>query len=117
MEQVLAKGGALGLAPEGRLGTQEGTIGELQEGAAFLSRRTGAPLVPVGATGTLELWLWKKLTLRVGRPIYPDEFEGDSRERGRVMTDRLARELRALLPGDEQVPRFKLLSRFLTRLF
>lgn len=117
MEAVLKRGGALGMAPEGELGKQEGTIGELQDGAAFLSVRTGVPLVPVGATGTLELWLWKKLTLRVGKPIDPKEFEGDARARVKDMTARLERELRALLPGDEQKPRVKLLRKFLTNLF
>ncbi|MBI4672528.1 MAG: 1-acyl-sn-glycerol-3-phosphate acyltransferase [Chloroflexi bacterium] len=117
MQDVLQRGGALGLAPEGKLGTQEGALGELQAGAAYLSIRTGAPLVPVGATGTLELWLWKKVTLRVGKAILPGEFAGDFRTRTRAMTRRLDRELRALLPGDAPPPRVKLLRNFLTKLF
>lgn len=118
MEAVLKRGDALGMAPEGQLGKQEGTIGELQEGAAFLSVRTGAPLVPVGATGTLELWLWKRLTLRVGKPLDPGEFQGDSHARVRAMTARLDRELRALLPGAAPAPpRMKLLREQLTKLF
>lgn len=117
METVLKRGDALGMAPEGQLGNKEGTIGELQDGAAFLSVRSGAPIVPVGATGTLELWLWKKLTLRVGKPIDPKEFRGDSRARVKDMTTRLDHELRALLPGDQQKPRIKLLRKSLTNLF
>jgi len=117
MEAVLKRGGALGMAPEGTLGAQEGTISELQEGAAFLSVRTGVPLLPVGATGTLELWLRKKLTLRVGRPIDPNEFVGASHTRVQAMTARLTEELRALLPGDDPMPRVKLLRTWLTNLF
>lgn len=117
MESVLERGGALGIAPEGKLGKQEGTIGELQDGAAFLSVRTGVPLVPVGATGTLDLWLWKRLTLRVGKPVDPKQFRGDFRERVSEMTMRLDQELRGLLPGDSQNPRVKLLRKTLTNLF
>jgi 1-acyl-sn-glycerol-3-phosphate acyltransferase len=117
MQDVLNRGGALGIAPEGKLGKQEGALGELQDGAAFLSLRTGAPLVPVGATGTLELWFRKTLTLRVGKPILPNEFEGDQHARTHAMTMRLDCELRALLPGDTEAPRWKPLRTFLTKLF
>jgi 1-acyl-sn-glycerol-3-phosphate acyltransferase len=113
MQEVLQRGGALGIAPEGKLGTQEGALGALQHGAAYLSIRTGAPLVPVGATGTLELWLGKTLMLRVGKPIAPQNFMGDTR----ALTAQLEREMRALLPGPEPIPRFKLFSKLLTRLF
>jgi 1-acyl-sn-glycerol-3-phosphate acyltransferase len=81
------------------------------------SQTTGAPIVPVGATGALELWLRCRLTLRVGRPIYPGEFQGDTRERTHAMTARLDRETRALLPGDVDRPRVKLLRQWLTKLF
>lgn len=117
MQDVLEHGGALGLAPEGKLGTQEGTIGALQDGAAYLSSRTGAPLLPIGATGTLELWLWKKLTLRVGEPLMPESVTGDSRTRTRALTAQLDAALRALLPGDAPQARHKPLRDFLTKLF
>jgi 1-acyl-sn-glycerol-3-phosphate acyltransferase len=113
MEDVLKRGGALGIAPEGQLGKQEGALGELQNGAAYLSLRTGAPLVPVGATGTRELWLRKTLTLRVGEPIAPQNFTGDTR----ALTAQLEKDMRALLPGDAQAPRWKPLRNFLTKLF
>ena len=117
MAGVIARGGSLAMAPEGHLGYVEGTISELQDGAAYLSQTTGAPIVPVGATGVLELWLRCRLTLRVGRPIYPGEFQGDLRTRTHAMTARLDREMRALLPGDVDRPRLKLLRQWLTKLF
>ena len=117
MENVIRRGGSLALAPEGHLGYQEGTISPLQTGAAYVSQRTGAPLVPVGVTGALELWLRCTLTLRIGRPIYPGEFSGDIRTRTRAMTDRLESEMRALLPGDVDRPRWKPLRNWLTKLF
>ena len=78
MEDVLKRGGSLVLAVEGKLGDEEGKLYPLQHGAAHLSQTTGVPLLPVGATGTLELWLRKTLTLRIGKPIYPDEMRGTS---------------------------------------
>ena len=50
-EAVLRAGQPLVLFPEGT--RQEGpTVGELLEGASFLAARTGAPIVPVGISGT-----------------------------------------------------------------
>ena len=117
MQDMLKRGGSLLIFPEGRLGTEEGELGELQDGAALLSQRSGAPLVPVGLTGTKELWLRRTLTMRIGRPILPAQFEGDTHTRVRDMTARLDREMRALLPGDRERPRIKLLNKWLTKLF
>jgi 1-acyl-sn-glycerol-3-phosphate acyltransferase len=50
-EQVLKKGAVLVLFPEGT--RREGpVIEDLMEGAAFLSARTGAPIVPIGIGGS-----------------------------------------------------------------
>ncbi len=117
MANVLANGGALGIAPEGKLGTQEGTLNALQTGAAHLSVLTNAPLLPVGATGTLELWWGKTLTLRVGEPLLPQRVAGNSHARVEALTAELDAALRALLPGDTQAPRHKPLRHFLTKLF
>jgi 1-acyl-sn-glycerol-3-phosphate acyltransferase len=50
-EEVLRKGGVLVLFPEGT--RRDGpVVADLMEGAAFLSARTGAPIVPVGIGGS-----------------------------------------------------------------
>jgi 1-acyl-sn-glycerol-3-phosphate acyltransferase len=116
MEDVVVRGGSLALAPEGHLGLQEGTIAPLQPGAAFISRRTGAPLIPVGITGSLDLWFRRTLTMRVGEPIYPEQFGGEMRERTHAMTARLEADIRALLPGDTEQARYKLFRERLTKL-
>ncbi|MDQ2806455.1 MAG: 1-acyl-sn-glycerol-3-phosphate acyltransferase [Chloroflexota bacterium] len=72
MHATLAQGRSLILFPEGNLGTTEGALLPLQAGAAHLSVHTGLPLVPVGLTGTHELWLRRTLTVRIGVPLYPD---------------------------------------------
>ena len=116
MGDVLRRGGSLIIFPEGHLGTQEGTIQPIQPGAVHLSVQSGAPIVPVGLTGTSELWLRRKLTVRIGVPIEPAAFGGDVRSRLRLMGEALDRSLRALLPGDEEHPRSKPLRDWLTNL-
>ncbi len=116
MEGVLHKGGSLLIFPEGRLGEEEGGLGELQEGAAHLSQKSGVPLLPVGLTGTSKLWLRRGLTVRIGDPIAPQEFTGDLRTRLRSMTAELDASMRSLLPGDSEHARLRLLERWLTKL-
>lgn len=116
MEDVLKRDGSILICPEGQLGSQEGQLQPLQQGAAHTSVMTGVPLLPVGLTGPSQLWLRRTLVVRIGKPIAPEEFQGSSRERTRAMTDRLATEIQELLPGDTEKPRIKLLQRWLTKL-
>jgi 1-acyl-sn-glycerol-3-phosphate acyltransferase len=118
MADVLRRGGSLVIFPEGNLGTAEGTIQPLQPGAAQLSLIAKVPLVPVGFTGTRELWLRRPITLRIGPPLDPARFqEGNLRERITALTAALDAALRAQLPGDTARPRFKPLRDRLTHLF
>jgi 1-acyl-sn-glycerol-3-phosphate acyltransferase len=116
-EEVLQRGGSLLISPEGHLGDREGDLLPLQPGAAHASIMTGVPLLPVGITGTKEMWLRRPLTVRIGPPIDPGDFTGDRRTRVHAMTVALDRAMRALLPGDAAHPRIKLLRRRLTELF
>lgn len=116
MQDVLQRGGSLLIFPEGRLGETEGGLHDLKHGAAHLSVVSGYPLVPVGLTGTKELWLRRTLTLRVGKPIYASQTEGDMRDKIRAGTVALEASMRALLPGDHEHARVKLLRRWLTKL-
>ena len=72
----LAEGRMVTLAPEGR----QSIIGGLEEGnagAAFLALKSGAPIVPIGMTGTensnvyghLKRWRRAPVTLQVGKPF------------------------------------------------
>jgi 1-acyl-sn-glycerol-3-phosphate acyltransferase len=116
MGDVLKGGGSLLIFPEGQLGTTEGELQPLQNGASHLSLFSSTPLLPVGLTGTHELWLRSPLTVRIGKPIDPAQFTGDLRTRMNTLTWHLDREMRVLLPGDKSHPRLKLLSRWLTEL-
>jgi 1-acyl-sn-glycerol-3-phosphate acyltransferase len=118
MRDVINGGGSLLIFPEGTyIGASEGMIQPFEEGAAHLSILTGTPVVPVGITGTKELWLRRTITLRVGRSIFPGEFEGNAHERMDAMTSRLEAEVQALLPGDQATARAKLLHNWLNGLF
>src|SRR5512134_895196 len=77
----LAEGRMITLAPEGR----QSVIGGLEEGnagAAFLALKSGAPIVPIGMTGTensriyshLKRWKRAPVTLRVGKPFFLPQY-------------------------------------------
>jgi 1-acyl-sn-glycerol-3-phosphate acyltransferase len=118
MKSVLSRGGSLLIFPEGHLGTEEGRLLPLQKGAAHLSLQSGAPVIPVGLTGTSRLWLRRHLTVRVGTPVQPDQFrEGAVHDRLDNFTEHLTAELQALLPGDANRTKVRLLERWLTKLF
>ncbi len=75
--QVLEDGNVLGIFPEGA----RNNTGDLkgQAGVALIALRSGAPIVPVACIGTkriLPIGWFKPLLIRVGKPIYLDEFRG-----------------------------------------
>jgi 1-acyl-sn-glycerol-3-phosphate acyltransferase len=79
-EEVLRRGELLVMFPEGsrRYGD---TVEELLEGVAFLSARTGAPIVPVGISGSERSMpkgsVFPKpigITVSVGEPIEPESL-------------------------------------------
>ncbi|MBI2845417.1 MAG: 1-acyl-sn-glycerol-3-phosphate acyltransferase [Chloroflexi bacterium] len=70
--QVLRDGGILGIFPEGRLGDKEGELLPLRRGVGHFALDSGAPLLPVALSGTRELYLGKKLQLRIGELLWPE---------------------------------------------
>jgi len=104
-EEVLKKGAVLVLFPEGT--RREGpVIEDLMEGAAFLSARTGAPIVPVGIGGT-DLAMPKGSTIPkphtiqvvIGPPIAPPPRTGG----GRVSRSAVHAATEALVPALQAV--------------
>ena len=119
MEDVLRRGGSLLIFPEGAPppDVREGEVRQLKCGAAHLAIMSGTPLVPIGIAGTSELWLGRRLAMRVGRPINPADFTGTPRERALALNDRLARDIAALVPSVKQPGGPRLLRRWLKNLF
>jgi 1-acyl-sn-glycerol-3-phosphate acyltransferase len=66
---VLASGGVLAIAGEGRIHASEHEILPLQEGPAYFALRSGVPLVPVAISGTSWLRLGRRVHVVVGEPI------------------------------------------------
>jgi 1-acyl-sn-glycerol-3-phosphate acyltransferase len=100
----LVEGRMVTLAPEGR----QSVIGGLEEGhagAAFLALKSGAPIVPIGMTGTensniyghLKQWRRAPVTLRVGKPFYLPILE-DRQQTLQEGTRLIMQTLASLLP-------------------
>jgi len=88
-EAVLAQDGVLGIFPEA--GNWATVLRPARPGAAFLAARTGAPILPMGFDGLLDVFprLRKgrraRVTLRIGKPFGPFSATG----RGRVRRQQL----------------------------
>lgn len=102
----LADGRMISLAPEGR----QSVIGGLEEGnagAAFLALKSGAPIVPIGMTGTentsvyghLKRWKRAPVALVVGKPFFLQEHpQGDRQKTIQEGTRQIMETLASLLP-------------------
>jgi 1-acyl-sn-glycerol-3-phosphate acyltransferase len=104
--QVLAQDELFGIYPEGTR-SRDGRLYKGHTGPARLALRTGAPLVPVGMTGTADIqppgkrlpYLLKRCQVRIGKPIPVEHYDGrgeDDRMLLRQLTDELMYEIRAL---------------------
>ena len=98
--QVLKSGHPLGFFPEGTR-SRDGTMHVAHPGIGFLARRSGAPILPVGLTGTAAARpLRSQIRVVVGAPfrfadlgLAPDATEQES-------TDAIMRRVAALLPPE-----------------
>jgi len=106
-ERILRDGNALVVFPEGTR-SPDGTLQRAREGLALLALRTGAAIVPVGITGTAEVWprggrprFGGHVTLTVGEPFrLADVLEPgtDRRAEKARATEVIMRRIAALLP-------------------
>ncbi len=71
---LLGKGGCLAIFPEGTR-VKPGEKRPPKAGVAFLSARSGAPVVPVRVLGTAEFPLRFPLEVRIGAPLAPPKSE------------------------------------------
>jgi 1-acyl-sn-glycerol-3-phosphate acyltransferase len=94
---VIADGGVVAIAGEGRIGAIEGGLLPLNDGPAYFALRSRVPLVPIAVIGTSWLRFGGRVRIAIGEAIV-----GDGRpDRAAVaaMTATLTARLRALLDG------------------
>ncbi|MEA5578838.1 1-acyl-sn-glycerol-3-phosphate acyltransferase [Anabaena sp. UHCC 0451] len=114
---ILARGDGLMIFPEGRLGNAEGDMYPFKRGTVIYALRAGVPIVPIALIGTHDLFLRKKLTIRVGEPLYFSPTTRPKRQEINTALEKLQEAIRALLPTDYQEPTgIKLLQHFLNRM-
>ena len=97
---ALARGEVVGIFPEGGRALPDGSVPALA-GVALLARRSGAPVLPTGISGTFEalprgraIPRICKIRVRFGPLV---RHEGLSREQDAAFTTVLMREIRALI--------------------
>lgn len=108
--RCLEAGGAIAIFPEGAYGA-EGNVLPFRKGFAHFAIEGGVPVVPVGLSGTQEVWVGKAIDLRIGEPLDPVGHTPESlTEAGRT------RVLELVAPYTEPAGR-KPLANWLTHLF
>ncbi|HET7466090.1 MAG TPA: 1-acyl-sn-glycerol-3-phosphate acyltransferase [Candidatus Dormibacteraeota bacterium] len=111
VDRCLEIGGAIAIFPEGQYGPAEGELVPFHRGFAHFAIRAGVPVVPVGLSGTKDVWFRKKLTVFVGAPI-PTAGQDPVR-----LTKLAYERMRQLVPPYTEPGGPKLLRRYLTHLF
>lgn len=75
--QVLGEGKVLGIFPQGV--RNKGGDAKAQAGVVMIALKSGAPIIPIACVGTgynVPCGWCRDLTVRVGQPIYLDQYRG-----------------------------------------
>lgn len=99
--KVVEGGAPLGFFPEGTR-SKDGRVWRAKPGIAFLARRTGAPLVPVGISGTRPLRIGpsSRIVVRVGRPFALADLSEAERRTDEALADGIMYRVASLLPAE-----------------
>jgi 1-acyl-sn-glycerol-3-phosphate acyltransferase len=111
VRRCLATGAVVAIFPEAAYGPREGELLPFKKGFAHFAIDAGVPVLPVALSGNKDLWLRKRLEVRVGAAIDSGSMDVD----GLVEVGRSR--LTELLPTYKERPGWKPLRRKLTRLF
>jgi 1-acyl-sn-glycerol-3-phosphate acyltransferase len=98
--QVLRVGNPLGFFPEGTR-SRDRTLHRAHPGIAFLARKSGAPILPVGVIGTPEARLRRSdIRVRVGAPFQLNDLGLQTSATEQEVADAIMRKVAALLPPE-----------------
>jgi 1-acyl-sn-glycerol-3-phosphate acyltransferase len=98
--KVLRVGNPLGFFPEGTR-SRDHKLHRAHPGIAFLARKSGVPILPVGVTGTSEAKLRRSdIRVRVGEPFQLDALGLAASAGEQDVADAIMRKVAELLPPD-----------------
>jgi 1-acyl-sn-glycerol-3-phosphate acyltransferase len=106
---VLKQDGVLGIFPEG--GSWATVLRPARPGAAYIAVQTGAPVLPIGLDGLVDLFPClrggrrAKVTARIGKPIGPFQATGrghEKREQLEEIGHRLMNHIATLIPPERR---------------
>lgn len=109
-QAVVHDGNLLLMFPEGTR-SKDRQLHQGFAGTALVAYRTGAPIVPIGITGTEHLkwpmlffrpFLGPRVTITFGEPFYPPKVERITTQAARLATDDIMRHIAELLPESYQ---------------
>lgn len=92
--KVLRGNGILGIFPEGTR-SKTGELTKARNGAALLSVKTGAPIIPTAIIGPYRLF--RPVHIVFGKPILPNDFENTSSNQVQSITNSVMDEIESLL--------------------
>jgi 1-acyl-sn-glycerol-3-phosphate acyltransferase len=111
VDRCLEVGGAVAIFPEGNYGSTEGELMPFHKGFAHFAIKAAVPVIPVGLSGTKDLWFRKRIRVAVGPPL------STAGQDPGILTDLAQQRVRELLPAYSDPPGRKPLRRLLTNLF
>jgi 1-acyl-sn-glycerol-3-phosphate acyltransferase len=108
--EVLRKGEVLGMFPEGKRSLTH-QLQEVQPGTAFIAARSGAPIVPVGISGSEKVrgisFILRRpsIVVRIGRPFTIQSIEANKQDRPLLAkhADLITERIAELLPPSYRV--------------
>jgi HAD superfamily hydrolase (TIGR01509 family) len=112
---VIAAGGVIAIAGEGRIQPFESELRPLNEGAAYFALREQVPLVPIAIHGTSWLGFGRRVRVEIGEPLAP--VGRPNRENVDALTARCWAALHELVRDEPERPRPGPIGRRITEQF